>query len=185
MAAAPSLPTAKNTNDILDNSWVDAVYDGLELNRNTRPVFKSQCTTAAAGGDQGAVPDATDTEAGISDGAGSFNYTPDINIGTFTAGTAGETGLYLPLDGIYMVVASVEWESNGTGYRQVGVKNEGAYFDDSRARLPAVSGGVTRQQVSVMINATGGNEITLHLLQNSTTSLDAEVFVSIYWLVDS
>ncbi len=188
MVAAPTLPGALNAGDVLGNAHVDAYYDGLEFHRQTRPVFKAQCTYASTGGtgaNQADIGTGVDTEAEVSDGAGAFHYTPDINIGTFTAGTAGENGLYLPLDGIYMVVASAEWESNGTGYRQIGVKNEGAYFDDSRNRVTAVSGGVTRQQASVMVDATDGDEITLHVLQNSTVALEVEVFISVYWLVDS
>jgi hypothetical protein len=184
MAAAASLPTALNAGDVVSNAWVDAVRAGLEFHRNARPVFKGQLTVAD-GGNQPAIPDGVDTELVASDGAGAFNYTPDINIGTFEAGTGGETGIYLPLDGIYVVVLSAEWASNGTGYRQLGVKNEGSYFDDSRVRISAVSGGVTRHQVTVMVNGADGNELTFHGLQNSTGALQVEAFASIYWLVDS
>jgi hypothetical protein len=187
MAAAPSLPTALNAGDVVSNAWVDAVRDGLEFHRVTRPVFKSQCSYAGSGTGQtqSDIGTGVDTEMEASDGAGVFNFTADINIGGFTAGTGGEHGVYLPYDGVYVAVGSLEWESNGTGYRQIGLKLEGSYFDDSRNRITAVSGGVTRHQATTVFSAVTGNELTMYGLQNSGGDLEATAFLSIYWLVDS
>ena len=139
--AVPSLPSAKNTNDILDNSWVDAVYDGLEFHREAVPALRVTVQADSMGGDMSSIADATTTDIEFSDGASGFTVTPTNNVGGWTAAGSGHEEILVPETGLYWCSVHARWYANSTGYRSVGLTDDGS--SDSTLRSAVDTAGST------------------------------------------
>lgn len=75
--------------------------------------------------------------------------------------------------GVWLIIGSADWASNGTGYRQVSFGGDGTNpgrFNTSTAN--GISGKEAYQQISFVKTCTQSSEtLTMHALQNSGSSL--------------
>ena len=71
----------------------------------------------------------------FSDGSGAFSNTPSINVGGFSAGTAGDTGVYVPETGLYQIDGWAQFEANGVGTRYLWLLDEAAEIGGTRINI--------------------------------------------------
>lgn len=177
--AIPSLPTAKNTSDIIDNAWVGAVRALLELNRDTRPRFQgiAQQVTSTNG---------TGIELAFSDGSGSFNNTPTRNIGSWTAATAGGDGIVVPETGDYMVGGWATYDaSTGGGVRRIELTDDTAVISMSKVTVTGVSSATVTTELATPIiirSFTAGDVIGVRVTQTTSGNLNVTGSLTALWV---
>jgi hypothetical protein len=185
--AVPALPTALNAGDVVSNAWVDAVRDGLEFQRDTRPVFKGQAMNgdAPAGSDADLdVNDDTNTTFGFGRDS-AFERTPITNVGGWATATADANpeSLVVPEGGIYLVTTHSQFEANAVGYRQMQMRVGGSAQAASLAKINALSGGVTTLTQTFFLDASASDEWDLSIYQTGNAgSLSVTVFLSAIWM---
>jgi hypothetical protein len=94
-----------------------------------------------------------------------------------TAGLHDGTSEFLvaPVDGVYVVSATVEWDPNGTGYRRTSIVSaEGGSFA-SVAGPPLGSPAYTSQQVSGIERLAAGQTVRVEVLQGSGGNLNVRL----------
>lgn len=94
--AVPSLPTALNTGDVVDNAWVDAVRDCLSWYMDDRPMLVINGTDVA-------ITSGSPHDWSFSDGSGSFVDSPATNQGGWTAASGGNPEIVVPEAGWYQI----------------------------------------------------------------------------------
>lgn len=179
--AVPSLPTALNTNDVVNDAWVDAVYDGLEWHRDTKAIFEGE----AWNGNQGApidVATATNTTFGFGS-SGAFYNTPDQNVGTWTtkAADSDPESLVVPTAGLYLVFIHASWEANASGRRQTSLIINGSVLGRSRARIEAASSSLTEYSHSVLADLAASDELDIDSYQDSGNTLELTAHLTAIW----
>ena len=186
--AVPSLPGALDTDDVVDNSWVDAVRDNLEWHLDTFPLFKGHATADPQNfpGSDTDVATSTNTLFGFGSG-GAFTYTPDINVGSWVPNSADADPepLLFPETGIYRATIAAEWEANATGYRITTARLNGSDINGGRATLAAATGSLaTRYTHSVVFDVTStSDEFSVNAYQTSGSTLDLEIiYVTLEWM---
>lgn len=164
----PAVPSDMSAGNVWTAARVNTIYDHLEWHRDTAPLFIAQLEMSNES--QSAASGVT-TEVEWSNGSGSFNITPIANIGSFTAGTGGEHGIYLPESGFYRMTMHIQWSSEDTdGYRLIQGLQEGTAHQRARSTVGATT-VQTRQGFTCTIDGTAGDEIGTEVLQNSGSTL--------------
>ena len=169
--AVPTLPTAKNTNDVIDNSWVDAVRDVLEFLRDTAPIFKGESYSNGTANQD--IANATVTTFGFGS-AGAFAITPEINIGGWTvqASDGDPESLVVPEAGYYAVTIHAEFAANTSGRRQTSLLLNGSTVNGSRVRIAASTSSTTAYTHTVMVDLAANDELDISAYQDSGSALD-------------
>ena len=96
---------------------------------------------------------------------GSGMHSTSVNTGRLTVPTG--------CGGVYLVGGCIEWASNITGYRELGVRLNGASLIVDLSH-PAVNGTVTRQNVGCLYQLTAGDYVELVCNQNSGGALNVQ-----------
>ena len=178
----PPLPTALDTDDVVDNDQVDKVRALLGFLRDERPVFRGQAYYPTLN----EIPDASPQSAGFGV-AGSFHYTPAVNVGGWTVNGADSDpeSLVVPETGIYLLIGSAQWGASSGGFRQVwpvinssGITALGSVHDVDTAINH-------QQQFSHVFDLTAGDELDLRFYQNSGSALTVTAYLSAIWLTSS
>ena len=142
--AIPALPADDSDGNDLNAAKVNAIYDLLQLFRDTRPVFKGASRSSGT-----SIADATTVEVGFGSVSGTFTNTPGINVGGFTVGSSingdSQYNLVIPEAGIYAGFWHVEWASHATGRRILDPNFDSAPGTAVKSVVAPASGGVTAQ----------------------------------------
>jgi hypothetical protein len=85
-----------------------------------------------------------------------------------SAGT--QSRLTAPIDGLYLVEASLEWAANSTGRRQLEVVKNNAVFEEGDTR-PAIGLGDTEQSIASEMNLNAGDYVAVQATQDSGSAL--------------
>ncbi len=181
--AIPSLPTALNTNDVINNSWVDAVRDVLELVRDTRPMFKGQASGYSGGGSNELLNNTT-TTFGFGEG-GSFMNTPDINVGGWdvNSGDSDPESLVVPEAGIYLVTIWAQFSSDDFDERrQTVLLVNGSAATASRARVDASPSSTTNYSTTVLVDLAANDDLDIEAYQNSGSTLTLTTYLTAVWM---
>lgn len=82
--------------------------------------------------------------------------------------------IFIPRSGKYLIICTVRWAANGSGYRMLAIKvNDGNNI--AKVQAPAVGGNPTYQQISAMAHLNAGDYIQIIAVQNSGTTLNLEI----------
>lgn len=185
--AIPALPSDTSAGNTWSAAEVNAIYDHLQYHRDTKPTFKgiavgaSGFTMSSASAD---IANDTTTTLGFGIG-GSFAATPTINIGSWAvnAADADPESVETPEAGMYLLVASTDWESDSTGRRYTSIKRDGSSTPGSTAQVAAV--GQTRYTVAMLADIASGVDLDVDVYQNSGGNLEVTVYLAAYWLVST
>lgn len=92
--------------------------------------------------------------------------TERFNNGALHSTSANTGRLTAPIDGLYLIGAQIQWESNATGNRLLRLMLNGAsqLVRDERA---AVNGDVTDQEVTTLYQMQAGDYVTVEVVQSS------------------
>lgn len=180
--AVPALPAALNTGDVVSNAWVDAVRDGMEWNRDTRPIFKGEAWTEVISKTT-SVLTSTTTTAGFGE-AGSFGNTPDINVGGWTVNAAdgNPESLVVPEAGIYLVTIHCDWAANTSNRRQSALLVNASAATTSRVRVEAGTSSTTAYSHSVLVDLAASDELDIQLFQDSGSTLTVTPYLTAIWM---
>jgi hypothetical protein len=185
---------------VIGSSHVDYLFEGTWLESNTtdysigtgqglfRPVgdieLRMACTYRAKG--------RRTTNQAIGTGSGtdiSFD-TNDFNVGYSgnIHNTATQpTRFVAPVDGTYEFKATVQWEANATGYRNLTVvKNGAAAVPGGLSQVVPVTGAETIVSVAVDVVLAKDDYLTVQVLQNSGGNLNvaAGSVASMRWVAE-
>jgi hypothetical protein len=83
--------------------------------------------------------------------------------------------LTAPVDGTYVVSASVEWDPSSTGYRRTSIVGPGGGTFATAAGPPLASPAYTGQNVSGIERLAAGQSVHIEVLQGSGSDLNARV----------
>ena len=184
--AVPSNPANLANGDTYPESFADDVRDLLVFFRDDRPMLKLRANDSEGGATQ-TVATSTDAEAAFSDGAGNFLASETVNVGGFTAGDSGDVGVYVPETGVYRFTAWASFDASTTGYRRLGLLDEGNLIAGSQTRV-AATGSAT---IDTDIHAesihyfTAGDEAGVQVYQNSGGNLSVTIYMTLEWLGSS
>lgn len=95
--------------------------------------------------------------------------TLDYDDGNFLAGGLGTSSFTIPVNGRYMVIGQIEWVSGSTGLRTLRVSHSVMGFVGQNEVAPNAQNLTPIFQVSAIFNATAGQTVSLHGLQNVAT----------------
>ena len=84
---------------------------------------------------------------------------------------ANPTRLSFPYTGVFLVTATVDFASNATGRRELGVEPAGGGIQDIGTNLNAVSGTNTQLHAVIITKRSGGDFYEFFVIQNSGGAL--------------
>ncbi len=180
--AVPALPTALDTDDIVDNDQVDDIRAMLEFFRETKPYFKGRArATAASSTNEWTVASATTTVFGLGS-SGSIHYPSDAtNIGGWTVNgvDANPESLVVPETGRYRITMWINFSGNTAGRRQIALLVDGSVPEvDARTRRAPSPVSTTSFSHTVDVYLTAGQELDIQVFQDSGSTLDCEVWLT-------
>jgi hypothetical protein len=130
-------------------------------------------------GSEANIPIANDTQTLLTwndvtfDTDGVYNNNADVAI------------LQAPITGVYQIDGGVDWTSNVTGQRFVGISVDSGCCD-AGSWVNATSGSDTVQSVSDLLDLSADESVTLAVIQNSGGNLSLEgtngSFVAMHWV---
>lgn len=184
--AIPALPAAKNTDDIIDNAWVDDVRALLQLFRDDRPAIRvrNQAGTGMSFGEE--------NDMRFSDGAGAFTHTPTVhNVGGWTAATGGNFGVVVPQTGLYFVSgwASFQAKTGGGNLRRMWLTDTGTEISGTRAVLAHTGSASIATSFStgsaLRFLTAGTDTLGMRGFQSSDDDMEVVAFLTAYWIGSS
>ena len=177
--AIPALPA----DDSAGNTWtaakVNAVYDLLQLFRDTRPLFKGvgQVLTPAT---------ATTVEFGHGAVSATFDTSPTINIGGWTvaAGANGDGGynIVIPESGIYEGVWHMQHAAHATGDRTYTPQHNSSAISQSIHIINPQDTLGTTAFVHFVVDTAASDTLSIDVLQDSGTSLSTTASLFVKWV---
>lgn len=180
--AIPALPSDMSSGNVWTAARVNAVYDHLALHRDDRPSLR---VTIEAGNEIGSIATATTTVIEWSNGSGTFNATPTVNVGGWAAGTGGNEEIIVPETGLYYVSVHGQWESNSTGYREISGTDNGSAVGPLKLTTGAVNGTGTFMAGSALHFFTASDLLGMQVYQNSGGSRTGFFTLSATWVNSS
>lgn len=193
--AVPSIPADVSTSGSISSSHMNSVLDhvawwhGNAGGSGARPLFKGQAWSDV-GNDVPPIgaSNATNTTFGFGS-AGSFQFTPIINVGGWTVASADADpeSLVVPEAGVYWVSIFAEvGTGDADGYRQIRLMVDGsvtahpgieANHDNASTAL------INRIGASGVIDVAANTELDVQVYQNSGASMDTiDVYLTAIWM---
>lgn len=183
--AVPSVPADVSAGGSLSPTHMNELLDVAAWLQDGAPTFKGQ---AQSNSGTSLIDIATGTSTTMGFGnAGSFEFTPIINVGSWTVNAADSDpeSLLVPEAGHYLVTVGASWEANATGYRQIRIWLNGAAVeggDDNRESAGAVT---TFQTCTTVLDLAANDQLDVRVIQNSGSTLECTAFLSAKWIVST
>jgi len=94
------------------------------------------------------------------------------DVGGFFSDSLDALVIPASLGGYYQIYGSVQWEDNAVGVRWIEARVNGTAY--LRTTMNTVSGGSLTQDISLTLNLSAGDVVTLYCYQSSGGNLDVE-----------
>ncbi len=180
--AIPALPSDDSDGNDWNAAKVNAIYDHIQLWRDTRPLFKGQHGTA----DAGAYATATTYELGHGTSSATFLVTPLTNIGAFTVASVANG------DSVYNIEVSeaghfegfwnVSFSADTGGYRSVIPLLNSVTIVGSTVTADAMSGAATLISAPFEVDCADNDELSVDIFQNSGNTLSVDAWLFVKWV---
>lgn len=162
---------------------MNQLLDVLAFGHDDRPSLLVTCNEYS--GAPGSVAHNTTTDVEFSDGSGTFNDSPTVNVGGWAAGTGGNEEIIVPETGLYLVTIHGQWGNNSTGYRIVQMTDATSAVGQLKLAANAVNGHGTFMSGSVLWFFTASDLLGMSVFQNCTTDLSGVFTLSATWVNSS